>query len=307
MRVGDGFPLLRRDRAHPFVENIAQQRLAPDHANPQLVGQLGNLPGDFQVEQAFLLDRIGRNDQRTNRHVRLPPRNQLDRLRLALRVDDAQAGIVAAKAFSDHRPLRQSHRFVRQALWVADVRMLFARDDDVLIEKHRLGEQQPLIAGRRLIEEAHDLAAPRLRRRQRLFPGLHRQEFDGQANALRNQADQIGRDAFMPPLFVDALERHPVGIDAHRHRTHPLQIILLGTGKRDTRRGRLGRHRRAAMRRNQKEQKRRKEKTHGDGRAEGKSQHSRTNGGIVKREARDYAGAQTLSRLLQFMPTVSIF
>lgn len=84
----------------PLSENIAQRRLAPDPTPIRsLLVSSRNLPGDFEVEQAFLLDRIGRNDQRTDCHVRLPPRNQLDRLRLALRVDDAQAGIVAAKAF----------------------------------------------------------------------------------------------------------------------------------------------------------------------------------------------------------------
>ena len=47
---------------------------------------------------------------------------------------------------------------------------------------------------------------------------LAKSQIDQQADALRDPLDQVSGDARVSPLFVDALERHPIGVHAHADR-----------------------------------------------------------------------------------------
>ena len=78
--------------------------------------------------------------------------------------------------------------------------MLLAGDDDIGVEEDGRGEDQPPIALRRLVQEAHDLADAGLGGLQALLPVPDRMQFDPEPDALRDQLDQVGRDALVAAL-----------------------------------------------------------------------------------------------------------
>lgn len=117
---------------------------------------------------------------------------------------------------------------------VRDMRVFVPRDDDVGIMEDRFGEDQPFPPRRRVVEEAEDLALAASRGREALVPAFGRVEHDLEADPLRDELDEVGRDALVLAVLVDALERLPVRIDAHPHRLAAVDIglLLLGEGDR---------------------------------------------------------------------------
>ncbi len=110
MAVGDLMQLYRCDGGNRLVQDIAQHRLALQHADPKLVVEAGHLPGDLQVEPAFAANGVGGHGQRAHRQVGLALVHQRQCLGIRLGADDAQPGEVAPHAFLDERAGRQRHR-----------------------------------------------------------------------------------------------------------------------------------------------------------------------------------------------------
>ncbi|MNN54561.1 hypothetical protein D3C81_1693840 [compost metagenome] len=111
--------------------------------------------------------------------------------------------------------------------------MFLAGDDHVRVDQQRLGEDQPLLAFGRAVEEAQRQAVAAPRRRQAFLPVASGLQLEVDAGALGHQGDEVGADAGMPPGGVDDLEWPPVGVDAQRDRRVDLQISALRVGQRD--------------------------------------------------------------------------
>lgn len=71
----------------------------------------------------------------------------------------AQIREITAHTLFDHGAPRQGNAFALQSLQIANLVMLLAGDDDVRVGKNRRSKNQPGIAGGRLVEKTHDLAA----------------------------------------------------------------------------------------------------------------------------------------------------
>ncbi|MOA11423.1 hypothetical protein D3C78_1313620 [compost metagenome] len=113
--------------------------------------------------------------------------------------------------------------------------MLLAGDQHVRVDQQRFGEDQPLVAIGRAVEETQRQAGAGLGDVEALLPGARGMQLQVDAGALTGQGDEVGRHADVPAGFVDQLERPPVGIDAQRNRRVGLQVGALRFAQLDER------------------------------------------------------------------------
>ncbi|MNC15849.1 hypothetical protein D3C75_636820 [compost metagenome] len=224
MAIDDLPALQRREGGYALVEDVPERGLGLEHAHAQMVVVAGDLPGNLQVEPALVLDGGGRDDQRAQAHVDLARLHQTQGFALRLGWHDGQVGEVAGDAFEHRGAARQGDGLALQRADVGDERVLLAGDDHVGVDQQRFGEDQPLVALGRAVEEAQRQTVAGLGGGQALLPGVRGMQLQIDAGALADQGDEVGRHAGMPAGLVDQLERPPVGIDAHRDRRVGLQI-----------------------------------------------------------------------------------
>jgi len=106
--------------------------------------------------------------------------------------------------------------------------MVFPRDHHIGVGEQRLGEDQPGITHRRLVEEAEQLAAASLGERHRLAPVAGRHDIQLQPRPLCYQPQQVGGDPFMLPAGIEHLERQPVRVDTDADRAVASQPVTFG-------------------------------------------------------------------------------
>ena len=111
----DAGAVLRGQRGHAFVEQVAQRHLGLEHANAKQVVIARHLAGNFQVEPTFLLDSVRRHDERTQRHVGLALADQAHGFCFRTGLDDGQRWKVALQTLLHGGACGQGHGFALQS------------------------------------------------------------------------------------------------------------------------------------------------------------------------------------------------
>ena len=213
--IDDGVDLVRGERGDGLIEDVAQHRLRAQHADAEQVVQFRHLAGDLQVEPALVLDGVGGHHQRAQGELGLALVDQAQGLRLAADDHELQAGVEAAQLFLDRGTRGQGDAGADEVAQAGDAGVLLAADQHIGVGEVGLGEQQPGVAVRALVEKAQQLALASLGGGQRGIPVRRDVDTQRQPGAAGQQAQQIGGDAFMLAAGIEALERRPVRVDTH--------------------------------------------------------------------------------------------